>query len=233
MNIAPQNPANNQSSTVFKKDSNQSLSHMGNAIPAAAHLDALRDEFRRTLSKVNFIDQLTDLYNRRYFDKVYREIWYSQQDSKECLSLILCDIDYLKSYNNMYGYQFGNQVLRLVAEELAKQLKSVPNSIVARYGADCFAILLPNSLIDDALLQTETMLEAIKSLAIPSKASTVADVVTASFGIASTYPRPHLLYQDFFENAKTALDEAKAQGRNAAYTLPPAWSQEYILNANQ
>jgi len=223
-------PSQNQSSIVLKKDTNYSLSHVGDAVPAAVQLDALKQEFRTTLSKVNLVDSLTDVYNKRYFDKAFTDIWYSQQDSQECLSLILCDIDYLKSYNNAYGYQLGDQLLKAVAQILSEQLEAVPNSVISRLGADCFAMLLPDSLIDDAMVHTEAMLNAVKDLAIPNVSSDVAECVTASFGIASTYPRPHLIKQDFFESAKAALSEAKSQGRNAAYTLPPAWSQELALN---
>lgn len=203
-----------------------------NSVWASQHMDALRDEFRKTLLKLSYKDDLTNLYNQRYFDKCLKKLWFEQQDSKSCLSLILCDVDYLKNYNNVYGYQLGNKVLKVVADALQEECRMVPNSVVTRYGSDRFAILIPNALIDEALVQTEKMLATIRELAIPNRASDVSQVLTASFGIASVYPRKGLSINDFFANAETALVEAKTQGRNAAYTLPPAWSQELpVINS--
>ena len=229
-------PPQVKNKTGFKKDvlllgdmAQDKAQNMAQIAPTTAFIDVLRDEFRKTLLEANFQDKLTNLYNKNYFDKAFNELWLKQQQSKGCLSLIFCDIDYLKSYNNVYGYQLGNQVLQLFAQQLDEKLKAVPDSILTRYGADCFAILLPNALIDDALMRTEVIQKAIKDLAIPNSTSLVSSNVTASFGIASTYPQAHHVKEAFFENAKEALYQAKVQGRNAAYTLPPAWSQESMV----
>ncbi len=195
-------------------------------VGVSEQMDALRHAFRKTLVKLSYKDKLTKLYNRRYFDKAIKKLWNSQQASEQCLSLILCDVDYLKDYNDVYGYQSGDQVLRYIANTLLEQCKDLHDSVVTRYEEDCFAMLVPNALIDEALVHTEDILAAIKALAIPNLASDISDVVTASFGIASVYPRLGLNIDDFFAKAKEALGEAKMQGRNAAYTLPPAWSQD-------
>jgi len=199
------NVSRNQDQAIYKTNSNPTMLLVGGSDSGrrseheATHIDVLRDDFRKTLFKANFKDKITNLYNEVYFERVFKDVWLKQQVYKDCLSLVLCNIDYLKRYNDTYGYQKGNQVLKQVVNKIQQQLEDIPDSIVSRYESDYFAILLPSSLIDDAMLHTEAMLQNIKELAIPHVASEVDNVVTASFGIA----------------------------RNAAYTLPPAWSQNF------
>ena len=95
------------------------------------------------LHRLATTDALTKLANRRQFDKILEREWQRSSLTKQSLSLILCDVDYFKKYNDTYGHQAGDNCLRAVAQVLQKNIE-YPGAVAARYGGEEFAIILPN-----------------------------------------------------------------------------------------
>jgi diguanylate cyclase (GGDEF)-like protein len=129
------------------------------------------------------------------------------------LSLIMCDVDCFKSYNDTYGHQRGDQCLSAIAEALKKAVKR-SGDLVARYGGEEFTVIMPNTDLQGAFALAEKTRIAILNLKIPSKSSVVSPYVTLSLGVSSLIPS-HLLTPDaIIKDADDALYEAKRLGRN-------------------
>lgn len=160
-------------------------------------------------------DDLTQLINRRYFNKYLEREWDRQTKLKKELSLILCDVDYFKRYNDTYGHQSGDECLQQVAQALHQAVRA--NDLVARYGGEKFAIILPNANAQIATQVAQRICFEVKALQIPHAQSHVSPYVTLSCGIACTFPEGKSLPQDLIATADRALYEAKEQGRDRVY----------------
>lgn len=160
-------------------------------------------------------DHLTDLVNRRSFDAyLATELERIQQGESPACSLILADLDRFKSYNDRFGHQAGDQVLRVAARILAEQVSRMrmgEHSIVARYGGEEFAILLPNVGMSGALRIAEGIRTAIESEEIRIQDVTLN--MTISLGVA-VCPQQANSAETLIAAADKALYQAKADGRN-------------------
>lgn len=165
------------------------------------------------LERVANTDCLTQIANRRYFDEVLKQEWQRLRREQQPLSLILCDIDYFKQYNDHYGHPAGDTCLQQVAQIIA-QCVNRPADMVARYGGEEFAIILPNTNQDGAVTIVEAIQKALQGLQIPHAASATAKHVTLSVGITCLIPTPTFSPQKLIADADTALYRAKQQGRN-------------------
>ncbi len=165
------------------------------------------------LQKLANSDGLTKVANRRYFDEYLLREWRRMMREKLYLSLILCDIDYFKLYNDNYGHQLGDQCLQKVAKEMELAVKR-PGDLVARYGGEEFAIILPNTNHEGAIYVAEKMMEKIKNAQLPHPKSLVSDYVTLSVGLVTTIPMGETSIEMLINAADIALYEAKSAGRN-------------------
>lgn len=167
----------------------------------------------KELKNLALRDPLTKVFNRRYFDDKLQKEWKRLQRIPSPLSIIMCDIDCFKSYNDTYGHQVGDECLQMVAESISNTLKR-PADCVARYGGEEFIIILPYTPPKGALKVAEAIKNGIRKLNIPHAASSVSSIVTVSIGVAGSIPtrddNPILLV----EAADQALYLAKAQGRD-------------------
>lgn len=112
------------------------LSQLATQIAIAIHQGELYEELQCMnfkLQKLSIIDGLTQVANRRRFDEYLQEQWYRLMGSEDELSVILCDVDFFKQYNDTYGHQAGDQCLQAIAQTLSENLKR-PDDLVARYG---------------------------------------------------------------------------------------------------
>jgi len=165
------------------------------------------------LQRLVCIDGLTQVANRRCFDDYLHQEWRRSIRERSPLSLILCDVDYFKRYNDHYGHQAGDDCLRAVARAISINLKR-PGDLVARYGGEEFAIILPNTDISGARHVAETIWLEIQQLKIPHASSSASKYVTLSMGISSTFARHQIYQKDLVAVADKALYQAKAKGRN-------------------
>ena len=165
------------------------------------------------LSKLAIIDSLTNIYNRRYFDQQLYKEWYRLKRTSSPLSLIVCDVDCFKKYNDTYGHQLGDECLQKVAKAISTTLKR-PGDVLTRYGGEEFAAILPHTPESGAIKVAEDMRIAVKELNIPHLDSSADSVVTISVGIASVIPdsenNPDLL----LKAADLSLSQSKERGRD-------------------
>ncbi|MBH8563140.1 diguanylate cyclase [Nostoc sp. CENA67] len=168
------------------------------------------------LENIAMVDQLTQIANRRRFDHKLDCVWQYLLREQGCVSLLLCDIDYFKRYNDTYGHAAGDDCLRLVAQALQQTVKR-STDLAARYGGEEFVVILPNTNSDGAFQVAQEIHQAIQHLSIPHIASDVKPDVTLSIGIATVIPTSTMVPLHLIEAADQALYQAKAQGRNRSF----------------
>jgi diguanylate cyclase (GGDEF)-like protein len=167
----------------------------------------------RELRRLALVDGLTQVANRRCFDEGLEQSWLQHREEQQPLSLLLCDIDYFKGYNDYYGHQAGDHCLQQVAAMIQSTLNR-STDLVARYGGEEFVVLLPKTTTEGALQVAQQMHHRLTILAIPHYGSRVSTVVTLSIGLATVVPDGGADPQALIRAADEALYEAKHQGRN-------------------
>ncbi|MFC1878208.1 PAS domain S-box protein, partial [Thermodesulfobacteriota bacterium] len=113
-------------------------------ITELGHAKKSAEEANQKLERLATLDGLTQLANRRMFDEYLAREWYRQARHNSSLSVILCDIDYFKRYNDTYGHQAGDECLKKVADKLKDSIAR-PSDLVARYGGEEFVLVLPST----------------------------------------------------------------------------------------
>jgi diguanylate cyclase len=179
-------------------------------------LEASREEIaglQRDLDDVRReaqLDPLTKIFNRKFFDEELQHAVATAVADRP-LSLLLLDIDQFKRFNDTWGHQTGDQVLRLVAMTLKSNIKG--KDIAARYGGEEFAAVLPETDLDGATIVAENVRKAVQAKEL-LKRSTNEKLgrVTASLGVATL--RPGDTVGSLIERADRCLYAAKAAGRN-------------------
>ena len=174
------------------------------------------------LEKIVHIDSLTNISNRRHFDKMLEVEWSLGLRNKTPLSIIVADIDYFKGYNDHYGHLEGDQCLCSVAQCLSSLLQR-PTDMVARYGGEEFVAILPGTDIKGAALLAENWRAGIEKLRIPHAVSGVADHVTISVGHATMVPTRDMVPYYLVGVADEMMYQAKEGGRNRSCgkAIPP------------
>lgn len=172
-----------------------------------------RKQAEEIVRRLSYIDGLTGIANRRFFDEQLTKEWQCSQRNGKPISLILCDIDHFKAYNDEYGHQKGDDCLRRVANGLLNLLKR-PCDMVARYGGEEFVVILPETDENGAAVVAENLRAGIEALCLEHSKSLVSKYVTISLGIATLISKPGFLPSTLIEKADEALYEAKKEGRN-------------------
>ena len=158
-------------------------------------------------------DSLTEVRNRRFFNDYMDTEWRRLAREEAPLSLIMCDIDYFKFYNDTYGHQVGDECLRQVAQVLQRSVKR-PADLVARYGGEEFAVVLPNTDIQGAASVAEIIGQQVRGLRIVHAKSAVSEYVTLSLGVACCIPAPMSQPGTLIAIADESLYRAKKAGRD-------------------
>ncbi|MGC9528333.1 MAG: AAA-like domain-containing protein [Limnospira sp.] len=172
------------------------------------------EEMNRELQKMANVDELTQVANRRFFASYLRTQWQQHGLQGEVLSLILCDIDHFKSYNDTYGHIAGDRCLQLVAKALRSSVGRSAD-VVARYGGEEFAIILPQTTPLGARHLAETICKNVKALQIIHKTSfSTEKIVTISVGVVSIIPNLSLDPSVLIGASDEALYESKSRGRD-------------------
>ncbi len=189
---------------------------LANQLSIAIQQGSLHEQLHKSnqkLKQLALCDPLTQVFNRRYFDRQLNLEWRRLRRIPSPLSLIMCDVDCFKIYNDTYGHQKGDECLRQIANAISLVTKR-PADIVARYGGEEFVIVLPYTPLAGAIQVAKAVRVKVKELNLPHLNSSVDSVVTVSAGVASTTPNrednPALLV----EAADQALYLAKNRGRD-------------------
>ena len=155
-------------------------------------------------------DGLTELYNHRYFKEQMKQTIESSTRYGTPFSLIILDIDFFKNFNDTYGHQAGDSILRQVAQTIKKNVRS--SDIVCRYGGEEMSIILFNTDYESALSTADKLCKRISSRVFKLPNGKDASV-TISLG-ASTFPKDGIGVEEIIEIADKRLYNAKETGRN-------------------
>ena len=170
-------------------------------------------EVNQKLELLVNVDGLTGISNRRHFDNCLSREWRRLKREQKPLSLIICDVDHFKLYNDSYGHLQGDNCLHQIAQTMA-QIINRPADLVARYGGEEFAVILPNTDLLGAHEVAKKLRQSIKDLKLRHKSSQTGQFVTISIGISSQIPHQDQSLEDLIITADQALYAAKAQGRD-------------------
>ncbi|NER78299.1 MAG: diguanylate cyclase [Leptolyngbya sp. SIO1D8] len=192
----------------------------GNLAQMNAELEQRVIERTQAMEKANqqlerFIrlDDLTQIANRRRFTEYLEATWRLQLRSQKPLSLILCDVDYFKAYNDTYGHLAGDNCLQQIAQALITVTHRSAD-LVARYGGEEFTVVLPQTDLAGAQKVAEKLRQQVKELKIPHQTSEIADVITVSVGVSCCLVSQLFSIKLLLEKTDQALYEAKAKGRD-------------------
>jgi diguanylate cyclase (GGDEF)-like protein len=175
------------------------------------------EQAHQELQQLACLDSLTQIANRRRFDAYLDQEWKRMVRDKTPLSIILCDIDFFKAYNDTYGHQAGDHCLQQIARAISLAAKR-PADLVARYGGEELAVTLPNTAAEAALRVAEEIRSNIKALEITHANAQTSNHVTLSIGVASTVPSHESSPELLIAAADQALYQAKNQGRDQIVT---------------
>ncbi|MDY6939924.1 MAG: diguanylate cyclase [Cyanobacteriota bacterium] len=178
-----------------------------------AKQQATIEQVNQQLQHLTQLDGLTQVANRRQFDKHLTQEWRRLKRDRQPLSLVLCDIDYFKRYNDTYGHQAGDNCLQAVANAIRATAKR-PADFVARYGPKKFAAILPNTNLEGAVQVAELIRLQVKRLKIVHQQPGTSEYITLSSGISTHVPSSDFSPGALIAAAEEALVEAKEQGRD-------------------
>jgi two-component system, chemotaxis family, response regulator WspR len=166
------------------------------------------------LQQLAFVDGLTQVANRYSFNQKICELWQQARSSRQPVSMLLCDIDYFKRYNDTYGHLGGDVCLKTVAQALVKGANRHSDQ-VARYGGEEFAILLGATDLQGAQQVASSVRSEIARLQIPHEKSLVKPYVSLSIGICTLVPAAaEQSHNVLIRGADEALYTAKLWGRD-------------------
>lgn len=164
-----------------------------------------------TVKEESLTDQLTNIANRKCFDEQIKIMTAEASSEQTEFCLLLGDIDFFKKFNDTFGHQTGDQVLRLVARGLKSNLKG--RDLAARYGGEEFAVLLPQTKLQSAITVANQIRESLSSKELIKKTTGEnLGTITMSFGVSRYHFGEDI--ESFISRADTCLYAAKHAGRN-------------------
>ncbi len=212
---ATANPAKLQQTVEFLLLDNGRM--RAESVKLSHSLDQIRIEVRKLGAQLEkarqneFKDPLTNVANRRYFDRALPRFIANSFAAGSPLNLVMADLDHFKLVNDTFGHQVGDDVLRYFAALLQKNVKG--RDIVARYGGEEFAIILPSTTSANAkLLMQQIMAQLERANLVVSKGQNPIGKVTSTFGIAQAIQGDDA--ETLIKRADMKLFEAKQAGRN-------------------
>lgn len=176
------------------------------------HAEQKLQEAYNAVEALAVTDGLTGLANRRRFDQGLASEWRRGLRDRKPLSLLMIDADLFKSYNDTYGHPRGDNCLKQIAES-ALDVVARPGDLVARFGGEEFAVILPNTGSEGAVLVANEICDALRSRRLPHRSNPYG-IMTVSVGCATMVPSFGLHSVNLVELADAALYQAKRYGRN-------------------
>ncbi|WP_163338837.1 diguanylate cyclase [Desulfopila sp. IMCC35008] len=168
---------------------------------------------QKRIEELSIKDDLTGLYNRRFFNEtIARELGRAQRESS-LLSFAMLDVDYFKQYNDFYGHQKGDEVLKVISKALNRKMTR-GSDFCFRLGGEEFGILFLDTQPEQATAFVDGIRQEIQDLELEHSESEIAKVVTVSIGLLTLYPDADSSVDYIFRKADEALYTAKNRGRN-------------------
>jgi diguanylate cyclase (GGDEF)-like protein len=161
-------------------------------------------ELQRSL----LLDGLTGIYNRAAFDDYLGRMWNQHCKSQTSLSLLMCDVDFFKKYNDRYGHLQGDYCLRVIAKAIAESAPR-PRDFTARYGGEEFVVILPETDYIGAMRVAERIQKQVALLCLPHQGLEQFDMVTLSIGIETMIPNAFSSKEVLMQRSDLALYQAK------------------------
>ncbi|MEZ5939223.1 MAG: GGDEF domain-containing protein [Hyphomonadaceae bacterium] len=181
---------------------------------SSQEIENLRVSLRQARAEA-LTDALTGVANRKLFDETLKLRKDEADEEKSELALLLCDIDHFKSFNDTWGHQTGDQVIRFVASTLSRF--ALPDHLVARYGGEEFAVIMPRTEMATAARLAEQIRSAIEAKRLVRRSTNeTIGAVTISFGCARYAPGESI--GSLISRADECLYKSKHDGRNRVTT---------------
>jgi diguanylate cyclase (GGDEF)-like protein len=174
-----------------------------------AHLEAAN----RKLQAIASFDSLTQIPSRHYFDEYLQREWNRLQKQHLPLSLILCEIDFFKAYNDTYGYKAKDESLRQIAS-IIRSCKSRAADLIARYSYQKFVVVMPNTKAQEAYFVAQKIKSTVKTITINKANCHINNYLTLSLGVASATPSSFSSSEKLIARAEKALHQTQSKGRN-------------------
>ena len=177
---------------------------------SSEEIESLREYLKEARAEA-LTDGLTGIANRKFFDETLRNRIAEANEDGSDLCLVLGDIDHFKSFNDRWGHQTGDQVIRFVSSSMGAH--TLPDHLVARYGGEEFAIIMPRTSLERAQKVTDNIRTAIQAKKLMRRSTNEPlGQITVSFGVAKLVDSDSM--QSFIERADTCLYQSKKDGRN-------------------
>jgi diguanylate cyclase (GGDEF)-like protein len=174
-------------------------------------VDSLTEQ--KSLEQAAKTDFLTGIANRRHFDEVLSYELRRNARTNNALTLIMCDVDYFKQYNDSYNHVAGDLCLKHIARTLSNVFNRA-SDLVARFGGEEFVVILPDTDRETGIKMAEMLRQEVKNLQIPHAHSGVSNYVTVSVGVASIHAGKKPSAAELLQAVDTALYKAKQNGRD-------------------
>lgn len=174
-----------------------------------------------TIKNQAIIDALTGIPNRRSFTERFLEEVNRHKRKQDPLSLLMCDLDNFKAYNDTYGHSAGDDCLLRTAQAIRNSLQR-PGDFCARYGGEEFVIILPSTTANGALHVAQSIVANVRNLAIRHEKSLPEQYVTVSVGVATTRSGQADFHEILMKQADAALYQAKESGRHCVRVFQQA-----------
>jgi diguanylate cyclase (GGDEF)-like protein len=157
------------------------------------------------------VDELTGLYNRRFLEEYARKLFAMARRKSQPLGVIMMDLDHFKSFNDDYGHEIGDRILRQFAKTATQAIREA--NLAARFGGEEFVVLLPDTDAKSCVLVAERIRHAVERMVVPSGSDKPLPPLTVSLGIA-VHPDHGQTLEEVLQASDKALYESKRCGRN-------------------
>jgi len=176
------------------------------------------ENVQKDLEKMVKTDSLTKLFNRRYFDEIFPQQIKIAKRNRRLLGFAMVDIDNFKKYNDTYGHQAGDEVLREISQSFKDSMQR-PDDYVFRLGGEEFGLLFQIDNRNDSLKLVKDICESVELLKIGHSENSISPYVKVSVGLYVVKNSDNYDYDDIFKKADDALYSAKLKGKNRVEEL--------------